>query len=276
MPKGQRGEEPQGPESTPEVSPVREDLTAPETETPVLEKTVMEFTPGGASIVETEDYAVKDSTEDDGGDEGPEIDFNLAGRLLYGLFSPLTVPTIVCLLIFLLSVLVLIVPGAVVPYGLTVFGATCVVPSIALVILQRVGVVRSLRMFSRQERVVPYVIEFMALGGVTLFFLFKGAHPWIWTIYCGATALTLINFLINFRMRICCHCSATAALVAALLVINSQGVPQTPLFWWVAGAVLIAGYTGSAAVIYGGHSLKEVMAGYATGFLSIILFGLIH
>lgn len=197
-------------------------------------------------------------------------------QLIYGFFSPLLVPTFICLLAFLLSVIHLVAPDAVLPYSLTVFGATCVVPFIALYVLMRVGAVRSFDLFSPRERVVPYVIEIMALGGVTLFFIFKGAYAWIWTLYCGATAVAIANFLINFRMRISTHCSAMAALVAALIVINNSGIPQSPLFWWLVGAVFFTGLIGTLSMTQGKHTLWEVLTGYATGFLGIILFSLIR
>lgn len=208
------------------------------------------------------------------GSENPELPIMM--RFLYWVFSPLLVPTYVTLLVFLLSMLALILPGAALPYTLTVFGATCMVPLIAVYVLMRVGALKDFQMYDPRERILPYVIEVLALGGCTLFFFFKGAAPWIWCIYCGATAVALVNFAVNFRLRISNHCSAIAALLAALMVINRSGFPQASLFWWVVGTVIVAGYIGMMAVVYGRHSLREVLAGYATGFLGIILFSLIH
>lgn len=197
-------------------------------------------------------------------------------RFLYAVCSPLMVPTYVSLILFLLTILAIVVPGGALAYSLTVFGATCLVPSIANLILLKIGALSSLSMPTARERVVPYIIEFCALGGVTLFFIYKGANPWLWTIYCGATAACLVNFLLNFRIRVSNHCTAMAAFVAALIVINTYGMPQHSLFWWMVGTVFFAGYAGTFALIQGRHTLLEVLAGYATGFLGVILFSLIH
>lgn len=259
--------------------------SAPETEETSAKAAPPEEKPEMAeeSIILEETLTVEEVTsateapEDEAGNINiklPEWVFS-ASRVLYALCSPVLIPTVVCLLIFLLSVLRLVVPEAVVPYTLTVFGATCVVPLIAIFVLLRVGAIDSVEMYGARERVVPYVIEFLALGGTTLFFIFKGANPWIWTIFCGGTAVALVNFLINFRMRISNHCSAMAAFLAALIMINRNGIPQTSLFWWAIGIVVLAGFTGTMAMVYGKHSLKEVLAGYATGFLGVILFSLI-
>ena len=209
-------------------------------------------------------------------EEEPEFQIPLGMHILYVLLSPLMVPTIVSLFIFLLSILAIVIPDAVVPYTLTVFGATCVVPLVGLFLLQKVGIVKTFRMYSRKERVFPYVIEFLALGAMALFFALRGANAWIWTIYCGGAAIALVNFLINFKLRISSHCSAMAALLASLIVINKYGFPQASLFWWVVGTVFFAGLIGTLAMLEGRHTFREVLAGYATGFLGIILFSLIH
>lgn len=202
--------------------------------------------------------------------------YGTVASTVYTLLSPLMVPTYVALFIFLLSILSIIVPGAATSYALTVFGATCIVPLIVIFFLMRIGVVKSLDMLSRRERVLPYLVQFLAFGGVTLFLLFKGANPWIWTIYCGAAATTLVNMAVNIRMRISNHCSATAAAVAALIVINTYGVPQHSLFWWMVGTVFFTGVAGTLAIIKGRHTVWEVISGYVTGFLGVILFSLIH
>lgn len=204
----------------------------------------------------------------------PDIDWG-ALDILNNVTSPFLVPTYFTLAIFWFSILAVVAPGAILPYALTVFGATGIVPFLSLFILRRMGLVESFRLFKRRERVVPYVVEILALGGITLFYAVKGAAPWIWTIYCGATAATLLNFLVNFRFRISCHCTAMGALLAALIVIQNYGLPQVPLLWWIVGVVAFAGLSGTMAIIFGRHTLWEVFAGYASGFLGIILFSLI-
>lgn len=196
--------------------------------------------------------------------------------IIYNLLGPLFIPTIATLFIFFFSILALVAPGAVLPYSLTVFGATCMVPGILFFILQKTKFIRSFRLYDRSERLIPYVIEFLALGAMAIFFVYKGAAPWIWTVFCGGAAIALVNFLINFKIRISNHCSAIAALLAVLIVIQTYGMPQVSLFWWVAGTALFTGVIGSLAMIRGRHTLFEVLAGYATGFLGIILFSLIH
>lgn len=208
-------------------------------------------------------------------DTGLEADASLL-NVLANVVSPLLVPTFATLAIFWFSILSIVAPGAVLPYALTVAGATGVVPLLSLFVLKRIGSISSYYMYERNERIVPYIVMTLALGAMTVFYVVKGATPWIWTIYCGATAACLLNFCINFRLRVSTRCSAAAALLAALIVINTYGLPQVPLFWWAIGVIFFAGLAGTAAVFGGRHSIWEVIAGYATGFLPVILFSLIR
>lgn len=196
-------------------------------------------------------------------------------KFFYDFFNPLLIPTYATILIFELSVLAIVAPEAGLPYSLTVFGATCVLPLIAFSVLRMVGAVNSISLEGRKERTFPYLIEILGTGAMTLFFLFKGAPNWLWLIYCGATATVLLNLLINFRIRVSNHCSAVAGLLAVLIVINNDGLPLPMLGWWAIGTVILGGILGTGAVLLGKHSLKDVAIGYATGFLPIILFTLI-
>ena len=221
--------------------------------------------------------------EGSGSPEGsPEVDFpksasdNVLFGFIYNLFGPLVVPTIAALFIFLLSLLSVVAPAASLPYSLTVFGATCLLPAIILYILLRTGFISSFQLYDRTERIIPYVVEFLVLGAMAIFFVCKGAAPWIWTVFAAGAAIALVNMIINFKIRISNHCSAVAALLAVLIIIQTYGVPPQSLFWWVAGCALVSGIVGSLAVIRGRHSLWEVMAGYVTGFLGVILFSLIR
>ena len=197
-------------------------------------------------------------------------------QLLNFFFSPFLVPTIATWFLFQLSVLHILLPCSTTPYTLTVFGATCVVPGMAIFILLKAGAIRSLQMYSSRERIVPFMLQIIALGAMGLFFLYKGANPWIWTVFCGGAAIGLVNLVLNFFLRVSNHCSAMAALLAVLIVINENGLPQESMLWWLIGVVLCGGISGVIAILAGRHSVWEVMVGYATGFLGIILFSMIH
>ena len=197
-------------------------------------------------------------------------------RFFYDLFNPMLIPAYATFLMFELTLLALVAPGAAFPYALTVLGATGAIPFIAVFVLLRVGSLGGMNLPSRKDRIFPYIIELLAMGAMTIFFLYKGAGAnWIWLIFCGATTSVLVNFLLNFKIRVSNHCTAIAALLAMLIVIKPVALPGPALGWWAIGTVGMAGLLGTGAILLGKHSLKEVIIGYATGFLPIILFALI-
>ena len=207
--------------------------------------------------------------------DGPLSVWQGVAKFFYDVFNPFLVPAYATLLLFELSLLGVTVPGAAIPYALTVLGATAVIPVVALIGLRKFGLISSLSLTGRKERTVPYVISILTFIAVTLLFVFRGAPTWLWTLYCGATTTVVVNLLINFKLKISNHASGVAALLAMFMVIQNHGVPLHDLSWWVIGTTLLCGIIGTAALMIGRHRLRDVLAGYVTGFLPIILFSLI-
>lgn len=197
-------------------------------------------------------------------------------RFFYDFFNPFLIASYLTLLLFELTVLALTAPGASVVYTVTVLGATAIVPAVALVFMRRFGAISALSMPLRSERFVPYVLALLTLGAITLLLAFRGAPLWLWLIYAGGCVAIVANMLINIKIRVSNHATAMAAFIAALVIMQTSGMSIHPLGWWAIGAVIVAGIVGSAAMLLGRHSLLEVAIGYATGFLSVILLGLIH
>lgn len=196
-------------------------------------------------------------------------------KFFYDFFNPLLVPAYLTILIFELSILSLVAPAATLSFTLTVFCATCVFPLLTVFVLRRVGSVSGFSLPDRSDRLFPYIIELLALTGITLFFAYKGAPTWVWMVYCGAAVSVLFNFLLNFRWRVSNHCTALAAALATLIVINGDSMPHPSLGWWAIGVMALCGINGTGAIILGNHSLKDVLIGYVTGFLPIIILALV-
>lgn len=197
-------------------------------------------------------------------------------KFVYDVFNPFLIPAYATLLLFELSVLALTAPGATLAYTLTVFGATCVLPLVVLLFLRRVGVISSLSMPDRASRTLPYAVALLTIGAVTVLFVYRGAPAWIWTIYLGGCVTVLLNLLANYRVKVCNHASGAAALLAMFVVLQMKGMPVHPLGWWVIATVIVCGVVGASAMLVGRHRLIDVMVGYITGFLPIVLISLIH
>ena len=54
-----------------------------------------------------------------------------------------------------------------------------------------------------------------------------------------------------------------------LIQVAKEGAPGSGLVWWITGALLCAGLLGSARIWLGRHTLMQVLAGSAVGFLCV-------
>ena len=81
--------------------------------------------------------------------------------------------------------------------------------------------------------------------------------------------------LINFRWKISAHAAGVAGVVALLIRIIRDGLPQDGAFLWLLIAIGLSGILGTARVWLGRHTAWQVIAGYAVGFLSVILMTLL-
>lgn len=199
-----------------------------------------------------------------------------AMQFIYDIFNPFLVLTYSTLLVFELSILALTNPGAVRSFVFVVFGATCLFPVVGILLLRLLKVIRSVTLFSRRERIFPYLLAMIGIGAIIFIFYSKNAPQWMLDIYIGAVVTVFLNFLVNFYIKISNHASALAGALSIFFAIHRDGLPHFDLIWWVIGTVILAGIIGALAIIIGRHSVRDVFIGYATGFLPIILFSLIN
>lgn len=201
--------------------------------------------------------------------------FRDINSLIELVLNPFVLPTIIMLLLLKISILNLWIDNeTATKFTLVVAGATFALPILLLFLLKTGGVVKSFTLWGRNERICPYIIEIFALGGIAWFLHTTGFPSWVSLIFVGLTACGLVNFIINFWFKISCQASALAAVVASLMVINNDGLIHPELVWWIIGTVLLLGVAGMGALLARRHTLVELLAGYATGFLSVYLFSL--
>lgn len=188
---------------------------------------------------------------------------------------PLLMPLYATLLAFHLSVLQFASPATKIAFSLIIFCLTAVVPMLLVIILKRLGVVNDLGLNGRKERLFPYIITILSLGAAGWFMLAKSAPLWCGFFYFGGALAGLINFLINFRWKISAHAAAMAGIIALLICISRESIPHPHIDLWVCGAIALAGLLGWARIWLGRHTLWQVLAGSAVGFLSVFFLTLI-
>lgn len=185
------------------------------------------------------------------------------------LLVPLLMPVYGIILIFSLSFLSLAPFHTKLVFTLIVFSANFLVPMLLVLLLKKMGLISDIGLNGRRERLIPYVITILSLGGTGVFLYAKMAPLWVAMFYAGGALAALINLIVNFRWKISAHAAGMAGIVAMLIQITKEGAVSSSMTWWIVGSILLAGLLGSARVWLGRHTVMQVLAGTAVGFLSV-------
>lgn len=196
-------------------------------------------------------------------------------QALSWILVPLLMPVYGIMLIFAFSTLSVLPFEVKFSFTVVTFLINCALPMVLVLLLKKMGLVQDIGLNGRKERLIPYIISILALGGTALFFLYKQAPEWIWLFFIGGAAGGLINMAINFRWKISAHAAGIAGVVAVMTEMCSRYLPETPLTVWTLVTIALAGLLGSARIWMGRHTTAQVFAGYAVGFLSVYLLSLI-
>ena len=191
------------------------------------------------------------------------------------IFSPLLVPTYGVMLAMWLSVLSFLPTGirwTVV--GIT-FATTCLLPMLAIITMWRLGVVKDPQLNNRTERTTPYVVTGLCYLGCGFFLTAHHAPSWLCALMTGGALATMVCIIVNTRWKISAHMAAMGGLVALMFRIVSSNLGTTQLEWWLTATVVAAGCVGSSRVLLERHTLWQVIAGTATGFVCVFFLSMI-
>jgi hypothetical protein len=146
---------------------------------------------------------------------------------------------------------------------LRVFINTFVFPSICLLILWRLGWLKSLEAQTREERIIPYV----AIGALyiwTYISFRKSPEPQILNIVLLGSCIALFTcFMFNIFSKISIHAAGFGAII--ILAALNLWFSSFDMRWMLLLVILLAGLVGSARLYLQSHTLKEVMIGYTVG-----------
>lgn len=207
-------------------------------------------------------------------EKGWEGAIDRLSNIISWVLVPLMMPLYATLLVFHLSVLQFSSVQVKWSFSLIIFCMTAIIPMLLVILMKRFGIVQDLGLNGRRERFYPYIITILSLGAAGWFMLSKNAPLWTGMFFFGGAAAGVINLLINFRWKISAHAAAMAGVIALLIAISRENIPHPSIDLWIVGAILLAGLLGSARVWLGRHTVMQVLAGSAVGFLSVFLLTL--
>lgn len=197
-------------------------------------------------------------------------------EILSAVFSPLLVPTYGMVLAAFLTILRMLPSNLLwTAIGIT-FVITCLVPVSAIVALYRSGMIKDPALNNRTERFIPYGVVVLCYLGCGFFFYKASAPFWLPMFFAGGALATVISTVVNCWWKISAHAAAMGGLVALVFRIVASHYALFNMNVWLSGVIIAAGLVMTARVYLSRHTLWQVLAGCANGFLCVYLMSMIH
>jgi hypothetical protein len=157
---------------------------------------------------------------------------------------------------------------------ISVFINTFVFPVITILLMYKLGFIKSIYMQEGRERIVPFF-------GIIVFYIWtfmsfrKSVYPEILNItLLGACFAILLSFLITLFKKISLHTVGMGSLVGLMIVLCL--ISTYNLMGYLSVVILLAGIVGSARLALNAHDRAEIYGGYVIGitcqFLALHFF----
>lgn len=147
---------------------------------------------------------------------------------------------------------------------------TFFLPSVTILLLVGLKFIKSLNIYDRQERAIPYIAAMFFYIWAFYVFYKENFNPQITFILLGAAISVFLDFIINLLViKISMHTTGAGGLVAMVMLL-SPFTYYNPLYIFMV-VIVIAGCIGAARLALKAHSEQEVYFGYISGFLSFMI-----
>lgn len=165
---------------------------------------------------------------------------------------------------------------------LQVFLSTFFIPAFAVAMLRFTGMIKSMEMKTRQERIGPYIITGMFYIWMFRNFLGSDQVPTAFSSFLlGASIGLFIAFFINIFSKISAHAVGMGGLVGMVVItmllfsydtftIHSTiiGMVEMSMNGVLVFVIVMAGIVGSARLLLQAHEPLDLYGGYLVGFAS--------
>lgn len=192
-------------------------------------------------------------------------------RFFSAFFHPLLIPTISVFILFNInSYIAFSVPGTVRRFTLIlVFLNTAIAPVILILLLKKLGVIKSYFLDERADRAYPILLAGM-LFYLTLFVLRQLNLPVLFYYFMGgATILIMFCFFVSLFWKISIHMASMGGMTGA--VIATSMVLQLNIQYLVAACILASGMLAFSRLKLNAHNPGQVYAGYIAGVVIMLL-----
>lgn len=192
-------------------------------------------------------------------------------RIFSTLFSPLLMPTYGVFFALWVSILCYLPVGTRLAVLIVIFGITCILPMIFIAVLHSMKIIKDKTLNNQNERWLPYIFIILSYVGATLYLYHVHSPLWLSAFMWGGTIAAAVAFGINFAWKISAHMSGIGGVVAILFWIHIVGLGAFSLTWLICTMIILSGILGTSRLILNRHTFWQVMAGFANGFIWVLL-----
>lgn len=142
-------------------------------------------------------------------------------------------------------------------------------PLLNVLILKRMGYIKSVSMSGASERFMPYISAIVLHSGL-LYILYDLDIPFFFKFLVIVSIVVLaLVFICNFFVLISAHLAAIGGCFGILAFY--EFIAFMPSLWPLCICLAVAGLAGYARLYLQAHRPKEVYLGFTTGFLSSLV-----
>lgn len=192
-------------------------------------------------------------------------------RAVSALTFPLLMPTYAVLMVFLLSFMNMYDAKILVTVAIVTFLVTAIMPAIAIYILYQLGAVTDPALNKRTERLIPFVVTILAYLATAIYYTRIHAPHWMSAFMFGASIALAIALAINLKWKISGHTMGMGGLTALALFMACHDYLVHGDYLLPMCLLLLTGLVGTCRLLLGRHTLGQVGAGFALGFIAIYL-----
>ncbi len=149
----------------------------------------------------------------------------------------------------------------------SIVGISCFFPAFSLLMMRGLGMVDSLQLKDREERIIPYVSTGIFYLWLSVNIYKTTIFPYIFEVFAiGATLALFVAFFLNNFTKISLHTVGIGGFLAMVVftMVNTS-VPLYDLRPILLGVILLAGLVGTARLILKAHVPQEIYGGYLVG-----------
>jgi membrane-associated phospholipid phosphatase len=187
-------------------------------------------------------------------------------KILSLVFHPLWMPLIIYTVSRWSDKFILVSP-ALNGFILLLLAINIIAPAISILIMTKFGMLTSIELDKRSERMGPYllVLFYFVMSYLVLRMKATFIPPELLKWFLAVIISLALALVINQFWKISVHMLAQGGMFGMLLAL--QKVHEVPIMFAIAASLVAAGLTGYARVKLGAHTHNQVYAGFLLGLV---------